>query len=69
MIVTEEEAKTKRCPEVFGHMIPTASVPSQCVGSSCMAWRWHWSLVNNRHEHVLTPDGGKLGYCGKAGAP
>jgi hypothetical protein len=55
MILTEEEAKTKRCQESFGsqpnapfgsmHMAVTASYaqpmsPTHCLGSACMAWRW-----------------------------
>jgi hypothetical protein len=54
MIVTEEEAKTKRCQESFGDgfvssmqsamAMPMAraaySSPSHCIGAACMAWRW-----------------------------
>lgn len=49
MIITEEEAKTKRCQETFGPPIQsvgsgffTASPPiSNCIGSACMAWRYY----------------------------
>jgi len=39
MLLTEEEAKTKRCQESFG---PGAGsqYPYHCIGSGCMAWRW-----------------------------
>ncbi len=33
--MTEDEAKTKWCPQTGG------SFSSNCVGSYCMAWRWH----------------------------
>lgn len=32
--MTENEAKTKRCPQRFGSSQP------DCIGSACMAWRW-----------------------------
>lgn len=39
--------------------LPTVASPSHCVGSRCMAWRWHdcgdgWGSA-------------PTGYCGKAG--
>ena len=48
MIVTEEEAKTKRCcgPSGTGRLDPTAGVITfvhrerLCIGSACMAWDW-----------------------------
>jgi len=36
----------------FGAGYAVQASPSHCIGSSCMAWRWHES------NH---------GYCGKAG--
>ena len=55
MIVTEEEAKTKRCQEGFGPPLSdtpmlfsmssgacwaSPSSPINCIGSACMAWRY-----------------------------
>lgn len=80
MIVTEEEAKTKRCQESFGDRnvssagyaypggpyagqagatVAIHTSPTMCIGSNCMAWRWHTDI----HGRA----GG--GYCGKAGVP
>jgi hypothetical protein len=74
MILTEEEAKTKRCQESFG--FPTQpAFPSHCIGSACMAWRWKWFVTGGQpdgsvtHHHTLASNGDKLGYCGKAGQP
>lgn len=79
MILTEEEAKTKWCPQTFdpsgdGHR------RLKCVGSACMAWRWvtnggHYEAVAPNHHGPsfarLIPGTGTLstthGYCGKAG--
>lgn len=67
MLTTEEEARRKSCPET--------AISEQCVGSACMAWRWH------REDSIISAmraieDYGTekaetqpLGYCGKAGRP
>ena len=62
-MVTEAEAKTKRCQESFGpahsplHERGIIS-PVTCIGSECMAWRW------------LSPEAKTgTGFCGKAGEP
>lgn len=61
MILTEEEAKTKRCQESYGPplssngmsmvsagvSIAVQTSPTHCIGSACMAWRWSgWSNGN-----------------------
>lgn len=58
MLVTEDEAKTKLCPETFGK--PMAEEDQKCEGSACMAWRWGQNLHRDRE---------KVGYCGRAGKP
>jgi hypothetical protein len=75
MILTEQEAQTKRCQESFGsqpnapfgsqHMSVSAGYvqpmsPTHCIGSACMAWRF---------SADETGDGIPRGYCGKAGLP
>ena len=70
--MTEEEAKTKWCPEA--HRRTTVVVHKDqllnkqemeeavnrdnCIASDCMMWRWS----NHR-------DDCKIGYCGKGGKP
>lgn len=85
MIVTEADAKTKRCQESFGpplsgdgstltlHTGGVAAMttsPSHCIGTACMAWRWHdpstWQGPPNAMSSA-PPDQWK-GFCGKAGA-
>lgn len=75
MILTEEEAKAKWCPEA--RMLPNAPgygagnrfaddphpifmAETRCIGSACMAWRW---LAEARGFSST------LGFCGKAGTP
>lgn len=61
MLLTEEQAKKKRCYR---------DLSSTCVGSMCMAWRQE--VTEMRH-----PDSGRVidtkptdrGYCGRAGRP
>lgn len=56
MIVTEEEAANKLCPE-FPDTTP-------CVGSECMAWQWEDSGKGLRDANIP-----RKGFCGKAGFP
>jgi hypothetical protein len=65
MIVTEEEAKTKRCQETFGPGTSewiTFPADRNCIGSACMAWRWHNDGLSD-----YPPD--TKGFCGKASKP
>lgn len=93
MILTEEEAKTKWCPEARANAGRTAIgttlnrddngapfVGCYCIGSACMAWRWRDPAPEieifvagegnadfvRRRDRILA---GRVGYCGKAGAP
>lgn len=74
MILTEEEAKTKYCPETFGNPgLKTAN--QRCEASACMAWRdWGIRCANGTVWEQLVSSGRRsgdevLGYCGKAGKP
>ena len=61
--MTEDEAKTKVCPQTLGRTPPN---PEACGGSACMAWR----TVPKIYE---APDGTlrdrEDGFCGLAGRP
>lgn len=74
MSVTEEEAKTKWCPEArasnngeqpvtINRSYNAPDPDCLCIGSACMAWRWK---LQTRFDEERE---GKLGYCGKAGKP
>lgn len=75
MILTEEEAKKKWCPEIRTGLVHGMSVnhhvdmrpggagvhdESRCIGSGCMMWRWHYDGLSD-----YPPD--TKGFCGKAG--
>jgi len=69
-MLTEEEAKTKWCPQSGPH--EGGHHPKQsCIGSACMAWRNETTEQINPdqppHEWVPVPTG--RGYCGLAGRP
>ena len=80
MIVTEEEAKTKRCQESFGdtnvtadghvyaaHISYGASAVIQTSPSMCIGsacMAFRW--VDNLDDKAITEP---RGYCGKAGRP
>ena len=80
MIVTEDEAKTKRCQEGFGpplvdamhgnvvmHAMPGGVIAAASSPIHCIGsacMAWRW-FDNLDDGAVITP----LGYCGKAGKP
>ena len=55
MLLTEAEAKGKQCPMTFNNPAATSAGSFQCIGSSCMAWRWErrtFCLIKSRFlEH------------------
>lgn len=64
---TEKEASQMRCAG------PVSDVRgSLCVGSQCLAWRWHVALSVDNPTHT-TGAGQTItaarGYCGLAGKP
>ena len=74
--MTEEEAKTKWCPQAGPSRFERRD--ERCIASSCMAWRWNepWtSQTEEGHGGDIVirlkrkPGEPKLGYCGLAGAP
>jgi hypothetical protein len=84
MRLTEDDAKTKLCPnsmaqvDLHGHGV--VFEPVRCVASECMAWRW--SVDSNPDVNSFEDikagkptyiwdevDGKRRGYCGLAGEP
>lgn len=73
----EAEAKNKTCHlsigvnPVYGadgHGIMQGG-PYGCLGSSCMAWRWVRTHINNPDGGGMIPSDDTHGYCGLAGHP
>lgn len=77
-VLTEHDAAVKRC--CVPGVVPENSV--MCVGSRCMAWRWHHEKEPLTDAQIaaartavgvaraLQPDREpKRGYCGRAGEP
>lgn len=62
MIVTEEEAKGKLCPEITASA--QMGILSNCDGSGCMMWRWEDNDKGPRDASIP-----RKGFCGKAGFP
>jgi hypothetical protein len=67
VILTETQAKTKRCP------LPYAAQPGfsnevtwNCRASACMAWRWEHQP---KRADAGVRDGQDVGYCGIGGQP
>lgn len=51
--MTEEEAKTKTCHKTlapFAGCEQTVYSPASCLGSQCMAWRWHGVLSDGKRH-------------------
>jgi hypothetical protein len=81
--MTEEDAKTKICPESFGltaDRLPdgtgiTQGGPTTCYGAVCMAWRWQidglvMSFESSGAPKFVPPHGEQPhGYCGLGGKP
>ena len=73
MMVTEEEARTKWCPQTQISVImgsdgfycnkprSTGNNNKNCIASKCMVWRWDIHPDNLRKEAITTG-----GYCGLA---
>lgn len=70
MILTEQDAMKKRCPE--GVIASNGPIILTCLGSGCMAWRWSgWRDQSGTIFANSTNRSGveHVGYCGKAGTP
>jgi hypothetical protein len=77
--MTEDEAKTKRCPVGAGNMAAIEGTPAihmniyttKCIGSDCMAWRWGEPSISVKKvmEGEECPIENNNGYCGLAGKP
>ena len=69
MILTEQEAGIKWCPQGSRSTV-TSGVrhhPSMCLGSGCMAWRW--ADPSGARYGDQGDEQGRRGYCGLAGYP
>lgn len=72
MLMTEVEAKTKRCTPMAVVWIMDAetrkaneasgALEFNCIGSRCAQWRWAEWADTEPHQP-------RLGYCGLAGKP
>lgn len=82
MMLTENEASKKWCPEIRTGLIHGIAVnhhidmepkgqgvydETRCIGSGCMMWRWKYR--EDGRAAIQNSDGSKLGFCGKAGIP
>lgn len=83
--MTEDEAKTKWCPHAVashtnpreltkydrdGNDIPEPRFRHNCIGSACMAWRWHPNWGNSPENPDACIELPPIeGFCGLAGRP
>lgn len=66
MLVTEREAKPRRCP----YNQSGAGWVGNCVASNCMAWRWTDDAIEGNATVIYDPKAQyqeRLGYCGACG--
>ena len=72
--MTEDEAKTKRCPQTFQQLVKAnlaggdVLLSSKCCASDCMVWRWLYGykvIRGDKYYETILPQG----YCGLAGRP
>lgn len=57
--MTEEEAKTKWCPQMYP-IAQAAPTVTRCIASGCMAWRWdgtkHWAVIHkDGRQQIVAP--------------
>ncbi len=72
--MTEEEAKTKTCPQTFGWdstEIHDNLLSSECIASDCMMWKDEYKkmpviTIDNKSK-MMDTDEIIGGYCGLAG--
>ena len=78
--MTEDEAKTKWCPFTRAMAASVSTSPnrlldgaphrgSMCIGSACMAWRWHQPTYSGRYGETPTGEAPTEGHCGLASRP
>ena len=70
---TEEQAKTKWCPEMRalqyqGSGAVNRRTDSPCIASGCMHWRWDPPEYDVMDIH-RKPTPATTGYCGLSGSP
>lgn len=61
MNVTEEIARTKRCPKAHAFLADGAHQPT-CIGSECMLWEFGVPMFDGPDSYVAEP--GPTGHCG-----
>lgn len=64
MIVAEKNARTHYCP-----LSRYPDAHDNCVGLSCMMWRWASVPRETASGHTYTTESDEHGFCGLAGLP